>query len=302
VSRPDDGGGPTLVIGYGNPGRLDDGLGPACIAALEGEELDGATLDADYQLTVEDAAAVAEHARVIFVDAATDGQDPFYFDRVDDREEASFSTHSVNPAGVLYLAESCFGAHATGYVLGIRGHAFNEFGERLSAQARENLDAAVTFLRTRLQQRDFEQARIAKDATTDDGHHQTERGIAMQDGKHVILCVDDDPDVLDTLRTILEANGHTMVEAATAEEGLKTFKETNPDFVLVDLMMESVDAGRNLVKEMKLAGNSAPVYMLSSVGDELADNVDTNELGLQGVFQKPVDSNMLLATLKAKLK
>ncbi len=124
----------------------------------------------------------------------------------------------------------------------------------------------------------------------------------MQDGKHVILCVDDDPDVLDTLRTILEANGYTMVEAATAEEGLKTFKEANPDFVLVDLMMESVDAGRNLVKEMKLAGNSAPVYMLSSVGDELADNVDTNELGLQGVFQKPIDSNTLLATLKAKLK
>ena len=53
----------------------------------------------------------------------------------------------------------------------------------------------------------------------------------MQDGKHVILYVEDDPDFRDAMRQILEANGYVMVEAASAEDGLRTFKEAKPDLV-----------------------------------------------------------------------
>jgi DNA-binding response OmpR family regulator len=123
----------------------------------------------------------------------------------------------------------------------------------------------------------------------------------MQDGKYVVLCVDDDQDILDTLQTILEANDYVCVTASSGEEGLKRFKETAPDFLIVDLMMEEVDAGTHLVKSLKAEGNEAPIYMLSSVGDELNLNVDYKDLGLSGVFQKPVDPNTVLATLKAKL-
>ena len=124
----------------------------------------------------------------------------------------------------------------------------------------------------------------------------------MKDGKHLVLCVDDDADVLDSLKLVLEANGYAFVGAPTAEEGLKTFKAEKPDFIIVDLMMESVDAGRNFVKELQILGNKAPIYMLSSVGDTLANNVQFSDLGLTGVFQKPVDNNTLLATLRVKLK
>jgi len=124
----------------------------------------------------------------------------------------------------------------------------------------------------------------------------------MKDGKYVILCIDDDNDILESLRMILESNGYIMVGALSAEEGLKDYKTHRPDFIIVDLMMESVDAGRNFVKELKLLDNKAPVYMLSSVGDSLASNVDFSELGLQGVFQKPIEINTLLTTLKLKLK
>ncbi len=124
----------------------------------------------------------------------------------------------------------------------------------------------------------------------------------MKDGKYVVLCIDDDEDVLYSLRLVLENNGYEMVEAASAEEGIKAYKQHNPDFILVDLMMESVDAGKNFVKELKLLGNEAPIYMLSSVGDSLAQNIDFSELGLMGVFQKPIDSNTLLSTLKRKLQ
>lgn len=123
----------------------------------------------------------------------------------------------------------------------------------------------------------------------------------MKEGKHVILAIDDDEDVLYSLRMILENNGYQMVEACTAEEGLREYKKHSPDFIIVDLMMESVDAGKNLVKELKLLGNTAPIYMLSSVGDSLASNIDYTELGLYGVFQKPINANTLLAILKKKL-
>ena len=85
----------------------------------------------------------------------------------------------------------------------------------------------------------------------------------MQDGKHVILAIDDDPDFLDAIRLLLEANGYVMIQANSAEAGLDVYKEQEPDLVLVDLMMESIDAGANFVKELRLLGNEVPVFLLS---------------------------------------
>ena len=124
----------------------------------------------------------------------------------------------------------------------------------------------------------------------------------MKDGKFVVLCIDDDQDVLTSLRMILENNGYEVAEAVSAEEGLREYKKGRPDFILVDLMMESVDAGKSFVKELQALGNTAPIYMLSSVGDALASNVEFSSLGLQGVFQKPIDISTLLTTLRTKLK
>jgi len=102
---------------------------------------------------------------------------------------------------------------------------------------------------------------------------EAKRGSTMQDGKYVIMYVDDDQDVLDSTRVVLESNGYVMVEADSAEEGLKVYKTANPDLLIVDLMMEEVDAGTQLVRELKAQGNAKPVYMLSSVGDGLNLNV-----------------------------
>ncbi len=123
----------------------------------------------------------------------------------------------------------------------------------------------------------------------------------MKDGKYVILYVEDDPDYRDSLRLVLEANDYIMVEAASAEEGLDVYKESNPDFIIVDLMMEEVDAGTAFIKELRLLKNTAPVYMLSSVGNTLTETINPTELGLTGVFQKPINHEALLAILKIKL-
>lgn len=145
----------VLLIGYGNPGRRDDGLGPALAAAIEKENLPGVTVDADYQLTVEDAAAVAEYDVVVFADADCAREETFYFERLAPGDAMSFSSHSATPGGVLALAQKLFGARTEAYVLGIRGYEFNEFGEGLTERARANLGAALAFLQPVLLRRTF---------------------------------------------------------------------------------------------------------------------------------------------------
>ncbi|HNR13307.1 MAG TPA: response regulator [Thermodesulfobacteriota bacterium] len=123
----------------------------------------------------------------------------------------------------------------------------------------------------------------------------------MKDGKYVILYVDDDQDMLDSIRTVLESAGYIMIEARSGEEGIKVYRENNPDFIIVDLMMEEFDSGISLVKEINRAGVTAPVYMLSSVGDQFDSLTDRSELGLSGVFQKPINVQVLLQTIKNHL-
>jgi len=140
----------VLIIGYGNPGRLDDGLGPALADALAESGIPGLTIESNYQLTVEDAAAVAEHDVVVFADASVSGAEPFVFSPLEPESTMSFSSHSVSPGAVLSLARDLFDASTRGYVLGIRGYCFDEFGERLSSRARANLDEALRFLESLL--------------------------------------------------------------------------------------------------------------------------------------------------------
>ena len=123
----------------------------------------------------------------------------------------------------------------------------------------------------------------------------------MRNNKYVVLYVDDDQDMLNSARMVLESNDYIMEEALSAELGTRKFKECNPDFIIVDLMMEEIDSGINCVKEMKLLGNKAPVFLLSSVGDDLKNITDTSELGLAGVFQKPLDPKKLLAALESRI-
>jgi DNA-binding response OmpR family regulator len=124
----------------------------------------------------------------------------------------------------------------------------------------------------------------------------------MRNGKYVILYIDDDQDFLDSVRAILEANGYIMEEADSAETGLRKYKETRPDLLIVDLMMEEIDSGTHFVKELRLLGNTAPVYLLSSAGDQFFMATDYTDLGLAGVFQKPIQPDILLSTLREKLK
>ncbi len=137
----------TLLLGWGNDGRRDDGLGPALVQILAERELPDLTVSSDYQLQVEDACEVARYGRVIFADADRSGPEPFSFQRVYPAASSlSFSSHSVTVPGLLALTHELFGGKPEAWLLGIRGYDFDRFESSLSALARENLAAAVDFL------------------------------------------------------------------------------------------------------------------------------------------------------------
>ena len=150
-----------LLIGYGNPARADDGLGSALAEKIESKNLSLVTVEADYQLTIEDSAQVAEHDIVIFADASADGAEPFSFEPVEAKYSDGFSTHSVEPAHIMALAESLFGSKAKGFILGIRGYEFDRFSDGLSEKAKANLQKAVDFFEGYIQRKTMDETSIA---------------------------------------------------------------------------------------------------------------------------------------------
>jgi len=149
----------VLIIGYGNPGRLDDGLGPAFAAAVKKYNINGVDTDSDYQLTVEDAVDIAEHDIVIFADADVRGPEPFYLKKIEPAAVVSLSSHSIKPKSLIGLVKESFNKKVDAYVLGIRGYEFNEFEERLSEKAALNLNEAVKCIKPLLEKADFYEIR-----------------------------------------------------------------------------------------------------------------------------------------------
>lgn len=142
----------VLVIGYGNPGRCDDGLGMALAERIEGMEIPGVDVQIKYQLNVEDADDVAKHETVVFLDACLCAPPPFFLRELEPRAGTlEFTTHSLAPEGVLGLAHDVFKATTKGYALAVRGYDFHDYGDEITRDAQQNLEAAVTFLSEALQ-------------------------------------------------------------------------------------------------------------------------------------------------------
>ncbi|MBN2383869.1 response regulator [bacterium] len=124
----------------------------------------------------------------------------------------------------------------------------------------------------------------------------------MKNGKSVILCIDDDVDILEALKVILEADDYHVETAHSSAEALQHVGEIKPDLIIVDLMMEEIDSGTQFVTKLRQIGPTPPIYLLSSAGDGLQGAIDYHELGFSGVFQKPLNSASLLKLVREALK
>ena len=138
-----------LIFGFGNPGRKDDGMGPAIADMIEEwvlqNNLKGIDTDSNYQLNIEDADTIQDYDIVVFADASSEDIDHFLIDRVIPSGKVAFNTHSVSPGFVLDLCHRLFDKDPEVYLLHIKAFEFT-MEEGFSTAARENLDLAFNFL------------------------------------------------------------------------------------------------------------------------------------------------------------
>lgn len=144
----------TLIFGYGNPGRGDDALGPACIEQLMLEDFKGpkgsrVEYMTDFQLQIEHAEDLRGRNRVLFIDAHIKAPPPYLFERIQADPDAPFTTHAMRPQGILAIFEALRGPPPDTFLLGIRGETF-ELGAPLSKAAQGHLEKALTLLRALL--------------------------------------------------------------------------------------------------------------------------------------------------------
>ena len=118
----------------------------ACLDQIQ--KVDG-QIHAFISYNAEDALAVSEHGKVIFVDAVKTGVEPFSFRPLAPAATISFSTHAMPPEAVLALCRELYGKCPDTYLLAIRGHAW-EPNAPMTREATANLAAALAFLKQQL--------------------------------------------------------------------------------------------------------------------------------------------------------
>ena len=114
-----------------------------------------------------------------------------------------------------------------------------------------------------------------------------------------ILVADDDPDFVEIMRTILEANDYQVITAANGEQALAEVKTQRPDLLLLDIMMSTVLEGLNVSEQLAQdpAAKFMPVIMVSSIAETPYAHVFPMEEQphMDAWLSKPVEPKVLLA-------
>lgn len=116
-----------------------------------------------------------------------------------------------------------------------------------------------------------------------------------------IMVVDDSPFASKQIRDIVEEHGYEVVGyAKNGEEGIELYKELKPDIVILDIIMPGIDGLETAEILMKNDPN-VKILMASSLCDSgILEEI--HSIGLKYLIPKPLEDNMLLATLELLLK
>jgi DNA-binding response OmpR family regulator len=119
--------------------------------------------------------------------------------------------------------------------------------------------------------------------------------------KHKVLVIDDEPDVLSFLQLVLSKSGYEAVTAPNGTEGLIRAHVTEPNLILLDIMMEEMD-GWETLRQLKADEESRdiPVIILSARA-EPKDKIRALEGGAVDYITKPFSVRDSLAKIETIL-
>ncbi len=119
------------------------------------------------------------------------------------------------------------------------------------------------------------------------------------DSKQKILVVDDEASIRRILETRLKMAGYNVVTAEDGEEAVDLFNKTNPDLVILDVMMPKMD-GYGVTREIRRVSD-IPIIILTALGD-VSERITGLELGADDYVIKPFSPKELEARVKAVLR
>jgi len=118
-----------------------------------------------------------------------------------------------------------------------------------------------------------------------------------------ILVVDDQPEVRDILKTLLEQEGYDVVQASDGKDALRQHSETPADLVIADLVMPGMN-GLDMISEFRDRHAGVKIIAMSGAHQYMVDkNLESSRInGADRAFKKPFDLDQLLSAISDLLR
>ena len=124
----------------------------------------------------------------------------------------------------------------------------------------------------------------------------------MIEDKKIIVCIEDEPDMIDLVRLILERHNYEVYGALSGSEGLELVHELKPDLVLLDLMMPEMD-GWQVFQTIRVEEDIShiPVIILTAKAQSIDKVLGLHIARVNDYVTKPFGPQELLASVKKVL-
>jgi len=123
-----------------------------------------------------------------------------------------------------------------------------------------------------------------------------------------ILIIDDDPDIVETLKIFLKDNGYEVISASSGEKGLNMAKKEQPNLIILDAMMKTADQGFVVARQLKMDQNykNIPIIMLTALKEQTGFDFkkeahDETWLPVDDYCDKPVQLDELNSKIETLL-
>jgi DNA-binding NtrC family response regulator len=119
-----------------------------------------------------------------------------------------------------------------------------------------------------------------------------------------IAHVDDDPDIRDAVSRILKMNGYEVETYLTMEDFINSLQDSSslPDLAILDVMVESMDAGLTTYKQIHERYPAMQAIFLTSLGDMIRPYFEDGSYEWVCVVEKPVEPESLLSIVRERLE